>query len=878
MSAIELTVDGHPVEVAPGSTILDAARKLGIDIPTFCHDPELTRNGACRICVVEVEKARTLVAACSAPVAPGMAVHTATDRVRRARRVILRLLLANHPLQCITCEKNGECKLQDYCYRYEVSSSGYSGEAKALTPDDSNVFFIRDMNKCILCGICAGTCQEINGAGAIDFVKRGFVTNVAPPFNDTIEQSTCNYCGMCIDNCPVGALTPKYGIGRGRPWEVEKVKTICPYCSTGCSVYLHVKDGQIIGAGPDRNSPVNRGQLCIRGRFGWDFIHSTERLTRPLVKQDGVFVEVDWDEALDRVVAGLENVICRYGAAALAGLGSGRNSNEENYLFQKLIRSLGTNNVDHYHTPIETGLDAAFGSGAMTNSIGEISGADAILVLGTDISETYPVIGYRVRQAARRGAQLIIAGSRQTELALEAACHLRMKPGTAVALVNGLIKVIIDEGLFDRRFIGERTGGFDRLKAAVEVYTSDYVAGVTGVSATDLRAAARAYAMVKKAIILYALGEITRRRDGNDDTVLALANLALVTGNLGQPCGGINPLRDQCNTQGACDMGVLPGFFTANQKAGDPAVQRLFSETWGVELCGQPGLTANRAMEAARAGMVKAMFVMGENPLLYETNLDHAVAALENLEFLVVQDLFITETAAHADVILPAAAYAEHPGTYTNSERRVQLSQRAVMPPGEARAGWAILTDLAKRFGLGWFYSGPEAVFNEITSLNPVYAGMTYTRLEQGGLQWPCPDRDHPGTVFLYEDRFARDPGLFVPVQYQPPVGEPDPGYPFLLSTGRHPYHYHGAVSWRVTGLGKYRPGERAQIHPDDAARLGLAEGDLAEVYSRSGSLQTRVSLTDIVAPGNIYLAFRNRRAVANLLSEACSVNVRKVE
>jgi formate dehydrogenase alpha subunit len=347
MSAVKLTIDGMPVEVAPGTTILEAARKLEIDIPTFCHDPELTRNGACRMCVVEVEKARALVASCCTPVAPDMVVHTDSARVRTARQTILRLILANHPLECITCEKTGDCRLQDYCYRYGVSESGFQGETKDLPLDDTNPFFIRDMNKCILCGICVGKCQEINGAGAIDFTRRGFVTNVSPPFGDPIENSSCVFCGMCVDACPVGALVPEAGVGKGRPWEIEKVKTICPYCGTGCSVYLHVKDGKIIGASPDAESPVNRGHLCAKGRFGWDFVHSEERLTRPLIRRNGVFVEAGWDEALDLVASRLKESIARYGPDAFMGLSSAKTSNEDNYLFQKLVRHLGTNNVDH---------------------------------------------------------------------------------------------------------------------------------------------------------------------------------------------------------------------------------------------------------------------------------------------------------------------------------------------------------------------------------------------------------------------------------------------------------------------------------------------------------------------------------------------------
>ncbi len=347
MSAINLTIDGKQVEVAPGSTILDAAQKLGIDIPTFCHDPELVRTGACRICVVEVEKARALVAACSAPAAPDMVVYTNTDRVRTARRMVLNLILANHPLDCITCEKTGECKLQDYCYSYGINSTDFEGATKDLPLDDSNPFFVRDMNKCVLCGRCVGKCHNIIGAGAIDFVNRGFVSNIAAPFNDPIEESTCVFCGLCVDTCPVGALIPKAGIGKGRPWEVEKVKTICPYCGTGCSINLHVKDGEVIGASPDQDSPVNRGHLCSKGRFGWDFIHSGERLTKPLIKEDGVFVEAEWDEALELVAAKLLDLKDHYGVESIAGLASAKTGNEDNYLFQKLLRSLGTNNIDH---------------------------------------------------------------------------------------------------------------------------------------------------------------------------------------------------------------------------------------------------------------------------------------------------------------------------------------------------------------------------------------------------------------------------------------------------------------------------------------------------------------------------------------------------
>lgn len=768
MSAISLTIDGLEVEVTPGTTILEAARKLGIDIPTFCHDPELLPNGACRICVVEVEKARALVASCVAPVGPGMVVYTESERVVNARKAVLSLQLANHPLDCITCEKTGDCKLQDYCYRYGVATSEYVGEIKDLPYDDTNVFFRRDMNKCILCGICVGKCQDVVGAGAIDFSKRGFVTNVSPAFEDSIEESSCVFCGMCIDNCPVGALIPKYGIGLGRPWQVTLVKAICPYCSVGCNINLHVNNDQLIGVSGVESSPVNRGHLCARGKFGLDFIHSGERLTAPLIKSDGVFIEVSWEEALEYLIDNFKDVLKRHGADSFYGLGSPKLSNEDNYLFQKLIRSLGTNNVDSYshycHASSVDGLMEAFGSAAMTNSIDEISTTEAVLVIGANLAESHPILEYRIREAIQKGAQLVVADSEMVSLSDVAHYYLPLKQGTAVALANGLANIIISEDLLDKAFVEKRTEGYDELKKAVAQYSPEQVSAITGIPEMDLRAAASAFASADKAIVV-STADQHNHRDGKA-LVAALANLVMLTGNIGKESTGLYLPYGENNLQGSADMGVLPGMLTGYQPLENKEVRDKFSKLWGVSISEKPGISAQEVFAGSGRNDLKAMYIMGEDPVACAINPADVRTVLNDLDFLVVQDIFMTETASLADVVLPAASFAEKMGTYTNTERRVQLSHPAVEAPGEAFPDWAIISEIADWFGLDWEYSGPEDVFTEIAELTPDYAGINYLRLAEQGIQWPCPDQNHPGTKYLYEKQFNRGKGIFSPVDY----------------------------------------------------------------------------------------------------------------
>ena len=767
---INVTINGRDISVEPGTTILQAARLLGIDIPTLCHDPELAPNGACRICVVEVENARALLASCVAPVAPEMVIHTESERVISARKGILNLLVANHPLVCITCEKTGDCRLQDYCYRYGVADSEFSGDRKELPLDDTNLFFVRDMNKCILCGICVGKCQEVVGAGAIDFTRRGFVSNVGPAFEDSIEESSCVFCGLCIDSCPVGALIPKSAVGKGRPWEVSQVKSVCPYCSVGCNMNLHVKDNRVIGVSPVKEGTVNRGHLCVRGKFGWDYLQSSDRLTAPLIKSNGVFVKVSWEEALGYIVDNFEEVMKRYGSHALMGICSPKVSNEESFLFQKLMRSLGTNNVDSYtrhcHAPSVDGLMKAFGSAAMTNSIEELSRTDAVLVIEADPDATHPVLSYRVREAARKGAGLVVANNQDTTLGDIAGGNLLYKPGTAVALVNGMANVIISENLHDLEFIEKRTEGFKAYSDIIAGYTPQEVSEITGLKENLIYEAARIYASAEKAAIVSTVG--VEKESGNQDLVLAIANLALLTGNLGRESTGLYLPYGENNLQGIADMGALPNLLSGYQHLDDKAVRDKFMRSWGFQFSDQSGLTAARAFELGSRSGIKAMYILDENPASCAGDYSGTKNFLEGLDFLVVQDIFMTETASMADIVLPAAGFAEHTGTYTSTERRVQLSIAAVQPPGEAYPGWAIIAELAGWFGFEWDYEGPEDVFDEIAHLTPQYEGISYSRLAEGSLQWPCKDKGHPGTQYLYDGRFSRGLGLFTPVTYLP--------------------------------------------------------------------------------------------------------------
>jgi len=878
VNAITLTIDGQDVAVPEGTTVLEAARSAGIYIPTLCYDEDLEPYGACRMCVVEIEGMAGLPTACTTQATQGMVVHTDSESVNDVRRTICQMLIADHPADCLACSSNQRCELQKVASYLGISEQRLPRLEREQILDESNPFFVRDLSKCILCGRCVRACRELRGVGAIGIAGRGYDSRVATFADAPMDATVCESCGECVDRCPTGAIAPKSEV---LP-PTREVKTTCPYCGCGCGLVLGVRGGRIVQVRGDTEHPVNSGSLCVKGRFGLDFVGSPDRLTTPLIRRNGDLEEATWDEALDLVAARLTEIKAQHGPDALAGLSSAKCTNEENYLFQKLMRAgLGTNNVDHCarlcHASTVAGLARAFGSGAMTNSIAELEHADCIFVTGSNTTEAHPIIALFIKAAVtRHGARLIVADPRRIDLVRFADLHLRQRSGTDVALFNAMMNVILAEGLADEAFIRERTEGFEEFRACVEQYTPQIAAAVTGVPADDIRRAARLYADADRASIVYSMG-ITQHTTGTDN-VLALANLAMLTANVGFPSTGVNPLRGQNNVQGACDLGALPNVYPGYQKVDDEEVRAKFEAAWGVELPPEPGLTVVEIINAAAEGDVRGLYVMGENPMMSDPDLNHVRQALQNLDFLCVQDIFLSETAQLADVVLPAASFAEKEGTFTNTERRVQRVRKAVPPPGKARPDWQIICDLSARVGHAMNYAGPAEIMDEVARLTPIYGGISYARLEPDGLQWPCADRRHPGTGFLHEGRFSRGLGKFHPTPFREAAELPDEEYPYLLTTGRFLYHFHtGTLSRQSPGLEQLCPPAPVEISPQDAAREGIADGETVSVSSRRGVVQARAVVTERSPEGTIFMAFHFREAPANLLTNPALDPIAKI-
>jgi len=881
---ITLTIDGNTVTVPKGTSILDAALKVGVEIPHLCYAPELDLppSGSCRLCLVEIEGFRAPVASCVHPALNGMVVRTDSEALRQHRRTIIDLLLSDHPHDCLTCEQAGACDLQKYAYLLEVKESEFRGESVWPEPVQDGPALVYDASKCVLCGRCVEVCQNQQVTGAIDFMGRGFETRVGLPPGLPREDSVCVECGNCIDVCPTGALSFAGAQGKGRLWDSKKVTTVCPYCGCGCLLEMRIVDGKVVEIRGAQGQGPSEGMLCVKGRFGFDFLAHGERLTQPLIRRDGELQPASWDEALDLIAERLSEIKEQHGAEALAGLASAKCTNEENYLMQKLVRAaFGTNSIDHCarlcHASTVAGLAQAFGSGAMTNSIDDIPDAEVIFVIGSNTTECHPIIGAAIKRAVKGGGtKLIVADPRSIELTDYAEIHLRQKPGTDVALINALARVIIEERLEDDAFIAERTEGFEEYRRALEPYIPEFAEKITGVPAERIVAAAKLYGAASPGSIIYSMG-ITQHTTGTDN-VLALANLALLTGNIGKPGAGVNPLRGQNNVQGACDMGALPNVYPGYQKVTDADCRAKFEKAWGVSLSDEVGITVVEIVNAAADGALKGLLIMGENPMLSDPDITHVEEALKNLDFLAVQDIFLTETAQLADVVLPATGFAEKDGTFTNTERRVQRVKKAISPPGEARADWDILCDLSRRMGYEMNYAGPADIQNEIASLTPSYGGITYDRIESEGLQWPCPAADHPGTPILHTEKFARGFGKFHVVEYIEAKELPDQEYPFLLSTGRILQHFHtGTMSRHSEVLDKLVSVGAVEINPDDATKIGIADGDMVKISSRRGEIQIAARVTDRVVPGTVFLAFHFKEAPANRLTIAVLDPVAKI-
>ena len=887
MDEIRLNIDGQEVKVKPGMTVLEAALEAGIYIPTLCYDPDLEPHGGCRLCLVEVEGRPGLSTACTTPVADGMVIRTSTPEVNQVRRNTVELLMADHPMDCLTCVKNQRCELQKVAAYLGITERRFRRTATERPVDDSNPFFTIDLNYCILCQKCTRTCDEIAVVNAIEIVDRGYDSRVSTFGDKPLMESICQSCGECVVRCPVAALVPKNTV---QP--TIEVETTCPYCGVGCGMYLGIRDGRIVSVRGNRQSQANKGQLCVKGRFGIsEFVHSSERLTTPLIKRDGKFVEAGWDEALDLIADKLGS----YSKEQIAVISSARCTNEDNYVAQKFTRAvLGTNSVDHCarlcHAPTVAGLAQSFGSGAMTNSIGDIADAACILAIGSNTTEAHPVIGFNVKKAVRRGTKLIVADPRQIHLVRFADIWLRHKSGSDVALLMGMMKVILDESLHDPAFIKERCENFDAFKESLARFDMAFVEETTGVSRNQIVEAARMYATSHPAAILYTLG-ITEHSHGTDN-VLAIANLAMLTGNIGKPGSGVNPLRGQNNVQGACDMGALPDVYPGYQAVTSPDVRAKFEAVWGGTLSLTPGLTTPDMLDAACQGKLKALYLIGENSVLSEPNINHVRKALSSLEFLIVQDIFFTETAELAQVVLPAASFAEKEGTFTNTERRVQRVRKAIEPVGSSRADWLITCQIAQRMGAkGFDFEHPSQIMDEIACLTPSYGGISYQRLENGGLQWPCPTKEHPGTPILHSQKFTRGKGRLTPLEYKPPMELPDGDYPLVLTTGRRLFHYHtGTMTRKVEGLNIFMGEERVQVNPEDAKRLGISDGDRIKVISRRGEVTASTDVTEVVPVGLVYMTFHFAESPTNILTstavdpitqtpeyKVCAVRIEKV-
>jgi formate dehydrogenase alpha subunit len=831
-------------------TILEAALENGFYIPNLCHHPDLEPVGVCRLCLVDI-KGRGEVVSCITPVSEGMEITSENDHIKKIRKMTVGLLISNHEGDCLTCSKDQECKLGELANYVGITDSDLERYRKMPTRfeiDDSNPFFTLNMNKCVLCGICVRTCAEIQGDSAIDYGFRGYNTVISTLCNEPLADSMCVSCGECVTRCPTGALSIK----KPQP-SAREVKTICTYCGVGCGIILGVRGNQVVSVKGDRDNVVNRGHLCVKGRYGHSFINHPDRIKIPLIKKDGVFTEATWNEALDLIAERLS----QYKPYEVAVLSSAKITNEDNYVVQKFTRSvLGNNNIDHCarlcHAPSVAGLAQSFGSGAMTNSINEILKTSCIFAVGTNTTSAHPVIAVKMKQAVQAGTKLIVANPKEIDLCRFADLFLQHKPGTDVPLLLGMARFIIEEELHDKEFINEKTENFDEFKSSLESFDLDFVGAVTGVPSEKIKEAARIFAKNKPAGIFYAMG-ITQHTHGTEN-VLATSNLALLTGNIGVESSGVNPLRGQNNVQGACDLGALPNVYPGYQKVSDEEIRKKFEKAWDCSLNPEPGLTHVEIFNSIGRGEIKALYQVGENPVLSEADANHVKEALGKIEFYVVQDIFLNESSEYADVVLPAASFAEKDGTFTNTERRVQRIRKVIPPIGESRPDWWITCEIAKRMKkYGFEYDNPGDIMNEINSLTPSYAGITYERIEENGIPWPCTSKEDLGTEYLYNDKFKTPSGkgIFIPVEYRESDELPDEKYPLMLTTDRSLYHYHtGTMTRKVEGLSKLHEEELIKINPEDAVKIGVRDGELVEVSSRRGRIKAKVDINDICPPG----------------------------
>lgn len=884
MKDIKLFINDQEIIVDENTTILQASKKVGVFIPTFCNDERLKPEASCRLCVVEIEGNNKLQTSCSTPVRENMRVYTETSKVQEARKEVLELTWASHPNDCVVCDANEDCLLQDYMYQYDISSENkYEGHKRTFEKDMSNKFFYIDPEKCILCGKCVRVCSELQGVEALGINKRGHDSYISFAYDLGMEYSNCVSCGNCVSSCPTGALMEKSKT-KFRMHETKKTRTTCPYCGVGCQFDIVSKNDKIVKIEPLNVIP-NEGLLCVKGKFAYKYVNHPDRLTKPLIKKNGVFEETTFEEAYRIIHEKFTGYKKEFGRNSVAGLASAKCTNEENYVFQKFVRKyLQTNNVDHCarlcHASTVSGLATTLGSGAMTNSIAEVKNNEVIFVTGSNTTETHPVIGSFMKQAKQKGAKIIVAEPRKIDLAEDADLFIRIKPGTNVALFNSMMKVIYDKKLYNEEFIKEYTENYDKFIEVIKDYDIKEGASICGCTEQEIIDAAVMYASSNKSAIYYAMG-ITQHSNGTNH-VKSIANLALLTGNVGRESTGINPLRGQNNVQGACDMGALPNNFPGYQKVYNNEVREKFEKAWDTELDGNVGLSLPHMLNGAYNGTIKGMYVMGENPIVSDPDTTHVKKALANLDFLVVQDIFMTETAEFADIILPASTYAEKDGTFTNTERRVQRVRQAVKNVGDSKSDMQIIQELMQVFDPKYKILNASEIMDELAELTPIYHGVDYERIDDTGLQWPVKDKNHEGTKFLYDGGFSRGLGHFTPVTYKGAVELPDEDYPLSLTTGRVLYHFHTiTMTGKNEEINEIVPVNFIEVNPITAKKYNLIDMENVIVSSRRGETNAEVHITDKIGEDVIFMPFHfadGANMLTNtVLDETCNIPELKV-
>ncbi len=890
---VKFTLDGREVEAREGETIWQVAKREGTDIPHLCYSPEpgYRADGNCRACMVEIEGERVLAASCIRKPSPGMKVNVSNDRAATARRMVFELLMSDQPARATSHDP--QSKFWAWAERMNVGTSRF-GKRDVPKPDRSHPAMAVNLDACIQCNLCVRACREVQVNDVIGMAGRGHAEKIVFDFDDPMGASTCVACGECVQACPTGALMPATVVDDSNvrtEFADRTVDSVCPYCGVGCQLTYHIKDDKLLYV-TGKNGPANENRLCVKGRFGFDYVSNPQRLTKPMIRKEGVpkvphevidpmnpwthFREATWEEALDKAAAGLKTIRDREGPKGLAGFGSAKCSNEEAYLFQKLIRQgFGTNNVDHCtrlcHASSVAALMEGLNSGAVTAPFTAAEDAEVIIVIGARPAENHPVAATYLKQAVKRGAELILMDPRgqKSGLGRYATRVLQFKPGSDVALLNGMLHTIVEEKLYDVQYVQANTEGFEDLQRRIAAFPPEEMEKVCGIPAETIREAARSYAKSSASLIFWGMG-IAQHVHGTDNARCLIA-LALTTGQIGRRGAGLHPLRGQNNVQGASDAGLIPMVFPDYKSVEDPEIRAMYEDFWGKELDPKRGLTVVEIMNAALAGEIKGMYVLGENPAMSDPDQSHVRAALAKLEHFVVQDIFLTETAWHADVVLPASAHAEKWGTFTNTNRQVQLARPIADPPGEARQDWSLVQEIARRIGLDWNYTHVRDVFAEMGEIMPSLKNITWERLErEEAVTYPCDAPDKPGNEILFAAGFPTKTGRgkIVPADVEPPAELPDEAYPMVLTTGRLLEHWHtGAMTRRAETLSALEPEPIACLNRFDMERLGIAAGDRVKVATRRGEIALTARQDRDVPEGMVFIPFCFTEAAANFLT-----------